>query len=130
MRRTKFKENCEWQSQSIFELRWMEEAIMPPTEFPADNRITKGGYWPKYNFINSICVTYLFLSPKNQARQLSEHKPYQGKQNVDLRIKVELNGTYGRLGNSYKYLFLLTNFDIKEESYGFSRHYYGYRSIC
>ena len=81
---------------------------MPPSEFPPDNRITKGGYWPKYNFINSICATYLFYSPKNQARQLVGHKPYQGTRNVDLRIKAELTGTYGRLGKSFKYHFLLT----------------------
>jgi hypothetical protein len=108
LRRKKFKENSEWQSQSIFELRWMGKAIMPPSEFPPDNHITKGVQWEKYDFVNSICATYLNLSPKNQARQLGEHKPYQGKRNVDLKINAELNGTYGRLDKSVKYHFLLT----------------------
>lgn len=113
MRRKKFKENSEWQSQSIFELRWMGKAIMPPSEFPPDNRITKGGYSPKYGFVNSIYVNYLFLSPKNQAHQLGEHMPHQGKRNVDLKINTELTGTYGRLDKSFKYYFLLTIFNKK-----------------
>ena len=108
MRRKKFKENSEWQSQSIFELRWMGKAIMPPSEFPLDNHITKGGYSPKYDFVNSIYVNYLFLSPKNQARQLGEHMPYQGTRNVDLKMKSELNGSYGRLGNSFMIFYQLT----------------------
>jgi hypothetical protein len=108
----------------------MGEAIMPPPEFPPGNHITKGGYSPKYDFVNSIYVNYLFLSPKNQARQLGEHMPYQGTRNVDLKINTELTGTYGRLDKSYKYHFLLTFLTIKEKSYGLSRHYYGYRSIC
>ena len=108
MRRTKFKENSEWQSQSIFELRWMGEAIMPPPEFPPGNHITKGGHSPKYDFVNSIYVNYLFLSPKNQARQLGEHMPHQGKRNVDLKINAELTETYGRLDKRFKYHFLLT----------------------
>jgi hypothetical protein len=86
----------------------MGEAIMPPPEFPPDNRITKGGQWKKYDFVNSICATYLESSPKNQARQLGELMPYQGKRNVDLKINTELTGTYGRLGKRFKYHFLLT----------------------
>ena len=81
---------------------------MPPSEFPPDNHITKGVQWEKYDFVNSIYVNYLFLSPKNQARLLGEHNPYQGKRNVDLRKKAELTRNYGRLGKRFKYHFLLT----------------------
>jgi hypothetical protein len=112
LRRKKFKENSEWQSQSIFELRWMGKAIMPPSEFPPDNHITKGVQWEKYDFVNSICATYLNLSPKNQARQLGEHKPYiKGTLAAELKMKSELNGIYGRLGNSFMDYFLLTVFN-------------------
>ena len=62
---------------------------------------TEGGFWGKYDFANSIYLNYLFLSPKNQARQLGERKPYQGKRNVDLRKKAELIETYGRLDKSF-----------------------------
>ena len=86
---------------------------MPPPEFPPGNHITKGGHSPKYDFVNSIYVNYLFLSPKNQARQLGEHMPYQGKRNVDLKIRVELIETYGRLDKNFKYYFLLTIFNKK-----------------
>jgi len=62
---------------------------------------TKGEFWRKYDFINSICATY-FISPKNQVRQIGGHLPYKGKRNV------ELIGTYGRRGKNPKYHFLLT----------------------
>ena len=83
---------------------------MPPLEFPPGNHITKGGHSPKYDFVNSIYVNYLFLSPKNQARQLGEHMPHQGKRNVDLKINTELTGTYGRFGKSFMDFFQLTFF--------------------
>jgi hypothetical protein len=64
---------------------------------------TKGGHRKKHDFVNSIFAHYLGSSPKNQVRQLGEHKPYQGKRNVDLIINAELTGIYGRLGKNIKY---------------------------
>jgi hypothetical protein len=86
----------------------------------------KGGFWKNYDFVYSIFAHYLGSSsknqirqlessPKNQARQLGGHMPYQGKRNVDLTMKSELNRCYGRLGKSFKYYFLLTIFNNKGE---------------
>jgi hypothetical protein len=90
---------------------------------------TKGEFWRKYDIVNSIFATY-FISPKNQVRRLCGHLPYKGKRDVDLKINVELIGTYGRRGKNPKYHFLLTILILKEKSYEYRRHYYGYRSIC
>jgi hypothetical protein len=38
--------------------------------------VTKGGFWKNYDFVYSIFAHYLESSPKNQVRQLGEHKPY------------------------------------------------------
>ena len=84
---------------------------MPPPEFPPGNHITKGGYSPKYDFVNSIYVNYLFLSPKNQVRQLGGPKPYiKGTHTAEPKINSELTGTYGRLGKSVMDFFQLTFF--------------------
>jgi hypothetical protein len=89
----------------------MGKAIMPPSEFPPDNHITKGVQWEKYDFVNSICATYLNLSPKNQARQLGEPKPYiKGTHTAEPKINSELTGTYGRFGKSFMDFFQLTFF--------------------
>jgi hypothetical protein len=67
---------------------------------------TKGGYRQKHDLVISTFTNYLNLSPKNQARQKGEHKPYQGKRNVDLTIKTELTGTYGRPGKNLSTIFI------------------------
>ncbi len=110
MRSKKFKENYEWQNQSILILRWMGEAKMQHPEFPPDNHITKGGQWKKYDLVKFIFAHYEDLSPKNQVRYLGGHKPYQGKINVDLKMKSGLNRCYGRLGNNFMDFFQLTFF--------------------
>jgi len=69
---------------------------------------TKGGYRKKHDLVTLIVRHYLGSSPKNQVRQLGGHKPYQGKRNVDLKMKSELNGSYGRLGNSFMIFYQLT----------------------
>ena len=86
----------------------------------------KGGFWKNYDFVYSIFAHYLGLSskkqvrqlessPKNQVRRLGGHMPYQGKRNVDLTMKSELNRCYGRFGKSFKHYFLLTIFNNKGE---------------
>jgi hypothetical protein len=60
----------------------------------------------KYDLGTSIIVHYLDLSPKNQVRYLGGHGPYQGKRNVDLTIKTELTGTYGRPGKNLSTIFI------------------------
>ena len=76
--------------------------------FPTGQPHTRGGERKNTILINQSCD--LFISPENQARQLGEHKPYQGKQNVGRIINVELTGNYGRLGKSYKYHFFINQF--------------------
>ena len=61
----------------------------------------KGGSWQKHDLVNSILKHYLESSPKYQARQLGGHKPYiKGTHTAELKIKFDLDGSYGRLGNS------------------------------
>ena len=94
--------------------------------FPPGNSKSKEDIWKNYDLVNSIFAHYLGSSskkqvsqlessPKNQVRRLGGHMPYQGKRNVDLTMKSELNGSYGRFGKSFKHFLLLTIFNNKGE---------------